>query len=126
MKSILGIFLSMVWISIMEFSRNETFLKHYWTNHYGDMGLTFPSEPINGAIWGIWALCFSIGLFYLSKKFNFLETCLLGWLFGFVLMWLVTGNMGVLPYELLLFAVPLSMIEVIGAVWIIRKLNPKT
>jgi hypothetical protein len=39
---------------------------------------------------------------------------------GFVLMWLVTGNMAVLPFGILVYAIPLSIIEVAVAALIIR------
>ena len=87
------------------------------------MGLTFPSEPINGAIWGLWSLCFAIGIYFIAQKFSLTQTTLLAWFVGFVLMWLVTGNMNVLPFEILKFAVPLSVLESFLAVFIIKKLS---
>ena len=85
------------------------------------MGLTFPSEPINGAIWGVWSLCYAIGIFAIAKKYNLLATTAIAWFIGFVLMWLVTGNMGVLPYDILPIAVPLSILEAFLAAFIIKK-----
>jgi hypothetical protein len=122
-KTILQILLATIWISISEFVRNEFLLKSYWTGHYEGMGLGFPSGPINGAMWGVWSLVFAIAIFIISKRFNLVETTFLGWLVGFVLMWLVIGNMGVLPFRILWFAVPLSVLEVFVAVWIIKKLS---
>jgi len=122
-KTILPVLLATVWISISEFVRNEFFLKTYWTDHYESLGLVFPSEPINGAIWGIWSLAFAIVIFIISKKYNLLQTFLLSWFVGFVLMWLVTGNMGVLPYGILIFAIPLSLLEAYLAALIIKKLG---
>jgi hypothetical protein len=86
------------------------------------MGLIFPSEPINGAIWGIWSLCFAIGIYIISKKFSLMQTTFLSWFVGFVFMWLVVGNMGVLPFGILYFAVPLSILEAFIATYIIVKL----
>lgn len=120
-KTILPIFLATVWISFSEFIRNEFLLKSYWSNHYQNMGLTFPSELVNGAIWGLWSLCFAIAIFIISKKFSFWQTIFLSWFTGFVLMWLVVGNMGVLPFNLLYFAIPLSFLEVLVATFIIQK-----
>ncbi|MCB0424973.1 MAG: hypothetical protein KDD13_10080, partial [Mangrovimonas sp.] len=65
-NTILPILLATVWISISEFVRNEFLLKSYWTDHYESMGLIFPSESINGAVWGIWSLCFAIGIYIIS------------------------------------------------------------
>lgn len=121
-KTILPVLLATIWISISEFLRNEVLFKSYWTEHYTNMGLTFPSEPINGAMWGVWSLLFAISIFVVSRKFNLLESSILAWLYGFVMMWVVLGNLSVLPFGLLLYAVPLSMLEVFLAVWIIKKI----
>jgi len=107
-KTILPILLATIWISISEFVRNSFFLHYYWINHYKKLGLTFPEEPINGAVWGIWSLCFAIGIYIISRKFSLTQTTFLAWFVGFVFMWLVVGNMGVLPYEILYFAIPLQ------------------
>lgn len=122
-KTILPILLSTIWISISEFIRNELLFKSYWVDHYNSLGLVFPSEPINGAMWGVWSLVFAIAIYIVSKKFSMLQTFLLMWVVGFVMMWIVIGNMGVLPFSLLLFAVPLSLLEVFLAVFISKKLG---
>lgn len=119
--TVLPILLATIWISISEFVRNEFLLKSYWTEHYQNLGLTFPSEPINGAVWGIWSLVFAVVIFILSRKFNLWETTIIAWIAGFVMMWLVTGNMAVLPYGILPYAIPLSLLEAFLAAWIIRK-----
>jgi hypothetical protein len=122
-KTITPILLATVWISISEFVRNELLVKDYWTSHYEGMGLTFPSEPVNGAVWGIWSLFFAIAIYIISRKFSLAQTTAIAWFVGFVLMWLVVGNMGVLPYRLLYLAVPLSLIEAFLATFIIVKLS---
>jgi hypothetical protein len=124
-KTILPIFLATVWISVSEFVRNELLVKSYWTEHYQSLGLVFPSEPINGAIWGVWSLFFAIAIFIIAKKFTLLQTTFLAWFVGFVLMWVVVGNMGVLPDGLLYIAVPLSLLEAFLATFIIKKFQPK-
>ena len=124
-QTILPILLATVWISISEFVRNEFLLKSYWTDHYEKMGLVFPSEPVNGAIWGLWSLLFAIAIFIMLKKFTLGQTTFLAWLVGFVLMWVVTGNMGVLPYGILYFAVPLSLLEAFLAAWIMSNWRGK-
>lgn len=124
-NTILPILLATIWISISEFARNEYLLKSYWTVHYEQLGQVFPSEPINGAIWGLWSLCFAIAIFIISKKFSLWQTTFLAWWVGFVLMWLVTGNLNVLPFSILPFAIPLSALEAFLASWIIKKLSGK-
>jgi hypothetical protein len=122
-KTVLPIILATVWISISEFVRNEFIVKSYWTVHYEKLGLVFPAEPVNGAIWGLWSLLFAIAIFIISKKFSLLQTTLLSWFVGFVLMWVVIGNMGVLPVGILIFAVPLSLLEAFVASFIIKKIS---
>lgn len=111
-----------VWISLSEFVRNEFLLKSNWSSHYQQMGLDFPDAPINGAIWGVWSLCFAIVIALVSQKFTYWQSVALCWFIGFVLMWLVIGNLSVLPFSILPFAIPLSFVEVAVAAWIIRKI----
>jgi len=122
-KTILPILLATIWISVSEFLRNELLVKSYWTEHYKNLGLVFPSEPINGAMWGLWSLLFAIAIFIISKKFTLIQTTLLSWFVGFVLMWVVIGNLGVLPGGLLYIAVPLSLLEAFVAAFIIAKMS---
>jgi hypothetical protein len=122
-QTVLPILLSGIWISISEFVRNELLFKSYWVSHYQQMGLTFPSEPINGAMWGVWSLLLASAIYSISKKFSLLQTTLLAWFMAFVLMWVVIGNMGVLPFHLLFFAVPLSFLEVAVAALILKKMS---
>jgi hypothetical protein len=119
-KTILPVFLATIWISISEFARNEFLVKSYWIKHYQNLGLTFPSEPINGVIWGIWSLLFAIAIFIIAKKFTIIQTTFLGWFVAFAMMWVTIGNLGVLPYGLLLYAIPLSIFESFIASLIIK------
>jgi len=124
-KTILPILLATIWISASEFFRNEVLLKSYWTEHYASLGLVFPSEPVNGAVWGLWSLLFAIGIYIIAQKFNLWQTTFLAWFMAFVLMWVVTGNMNVLPYGILPVAVPLSLLEAFVAAWIIKKTSAR-
>jgi hypothetical protein len=125
-RTVLPILLSTIWISVSEFVRNEFLLKSYWTGHYEGMGIVFPSEPVNGAIWGLWSLLFAVAIYILSRRFNLIETTFLSWYMAFVMMWIVIGNMGVLPDGLLYIAVPLSLLEALVATFIIVKLSAKS
>lgn len=124
MKRFLAVLVAGVWINISEFVRNELLLKSYWTEHYESLGLSFPGEAINGAVWGIWAYLFAIAIAALSRKFSFGGTFLWAWIMGFVMMWLVTGNMLVLPLSILPYAIPLSLLETGLALWLILKIDP--
>lgn len=122
-KTIWPVLLATIWIGVSEFLRNELLFKYYWVEHYQDLGLVFPSEPINGIAWGIWSLLFAIGIYIIARRFTLIRTAMLSWLLGFVLMWVAVGNLGVLPFGLLYLAVPLSLLEVFVAAFIIKKLN---
>ena len=124
-RIVLPVLIATIWISLSEFVRNEFLLKTYWTDHYESMGLIFPSEPINGAVWGIWSLVFAMFIYIISRKFSFWQTTFIAWLGGFVMMWLVVGNMAVLPFGILYFAVPLSILESFVAVLIIISMSKK-
>lgn len=123
-RNILAVLLTGIWVNASEFFRNELLFKHYWTEHYQSLGLTFPSAPANGMVWMLWGFLFGWAIFLISRKFDFKQTVQIGWLMGFVLMWLVIGNMGVLPVGILAYAVPLSLLEVFIAAWICRKFAP--
>ncbi len=125
-KAIVPVLLATVWISISEFVRNEFVLKSYWIEHYQKLGLNFPSEPANGAVWGVWSLCFAIAIYLIAKKFSLIETTFLAWWVGFVLMWLVIGNLNVLPYGILPVAVPLSALEAFLASYIVHRFSKNT
>ncbi len=122
-KTLLPVLLCTLWISLSEFFRNQFLLADVWNAHYKSMGLVFPVQPINGAMWGIWSLLFAISIFIIGKKFSWIVTSLIAWLNGFVLMWVVIGNLGVLPMGILYAAVPLSLLEAFVATIIIKKLS---
>ena len=122
-KKALPVLLATIWISISEFVRNEFLFKSFWVDHYKGLGLTFPSAPVNGAVWGVWSLVFAVAVYIISKRFSLFETAALSWVVAFVMMWLVIGNMGVLPYGLLVYAIPLSMLETLVAAFIVKRLN---
>lgn len=121
-RVILPIFLTTIWISFSEFFRNELLLKTFWLKHYQGLGIDFPSSPVNGIIWGIWSLLFAIAIFILAKKFTIIQTVFFSWFMGFVMMWVVIGNLNVLPDgSFLLYVIPLSILESFIATWIIKK-----
>lgn len=122
-QALVPILLATIWISLSEFVRNTFLLHHHWSEHFQQFGQTLPEKPINGAVWGIWSFCFAISIFIFSKKYTLFQTTFLSWFVGFVLMWLVTGNLGVLPFGILIFAVPLSLLEAFLASFIMFKFN---
>jgi hypothetical protein len=109
------------WIGASEFIRNELLFKSFWLDKYNSLGLDFPSSMINNLVWAIWSFTLAGLIIYLSEKLSFRSSIIVTWLFAFGMMWLVIGNMNVLPYRLLIFALPLSLIEVIVAILISKK-----
>jgi ABC-type multidrug transport system fused ATPase/permease subunit len=124
-RSIIAVVLTGSWINASEFFRNEVLLKTYWVAHYQSLGMTFPSEPQNGMIWVAWGFLFAIAIYIISRKFNLVQTTLISWFTAFVLMWVVTWNLHVLPSAILVYAVPLSLLEAFVGSCICRKMSPK-
>ena len=122
-STILPVLLATIWISISEFVRNEYIVKSYWTSKYEGLGLVFPNGSLNGAIWGLWSLIFAVIILIISRKFTLIETTIISWFAGFVLMWVVIGNLGVLPDGLLWFAIPLSLLEAFVASYLIIRIS---
>ena len=122
MKRIIAVLAAAAWVIANEFVRNQLVLLEEWEAHYAGLGMGFPAAPINGAVWAIWSLLLAVVIHLLSRRFALWETTGLAWTAGFALMWLVIGNLGVLPYGILAIAIPWSMGEVLGAAWIIMRL----
>ncbi|HQO49468.1 MAG TPA: hypothetical protein PK939_03510 [Bacteroidales bacterium] len=124
-KQVLPVLAATIWISLSEFFRNEFLLKQHWIQHYSDMGQQFPGSPINGAVWGVWSLIMSILVLVILQKFSYFQTVFIVWIASFVMMWLVIGNLGVLPFAILPYAIPLSLLKVFVATaivqWIIKR-----
>lgn len=119
-KAILPILFATLWISISEFLRNQFLLQTDWVNHYKSLNLVFPSAPVNGAVWGLWSCLYAIVIYLISQKFSLVETAILAWLLGFVMMWTVLWNLNVLPLSILPTAIPLSMVEAYIASFLVQ------
>jgi hypothetical protein len=124
-RTVLPILIATIWIIVSEFVRNTFLLNSFWTEHYQKLGMIFPEQPVNGAVWGIWSLCFAITIFILSKKYTLVQTTFLSWFVGFVFMWLVIGNLGVFPFGTLIYSIPLSMLEAFLASFVIFRLSKR-
>jgi hypothetical protein len=123
-RGILAVVLTGFWVNASEFFRNEILLKTSWVNHYHSLGLTFPSEPENGMLWVAWGFLFSLAMYVISRKFHLIQAALISWFTGFVLMWVVTLNLNVLPVAILGYAVPLSMLEAFIGSYLCLKISP--
>jgi len=123
MRKLFAVVAAGIWIIISEFLRNEVLFKSYWMEHFRGLGLSFETLPINGVFWSLWSFGQAYLILRLLEKFSFPDTVLLAWLVCFPMMWLVLFNLQVLPVALLLFAVPLSLFEVVVAGWIVVKMK---
>lgn len=124
-RKILAFIVTGLWISMAEFLRNELLFKSHWLEKYGSLGLQFPSATINNAMWGVWSFLMALVIVYLTTRLRLLETIGMVWITAFVMMWVVIGNLNVLPYSLLVYAVPLSLLEVAVAVLLSRMIQKK-
>ncbi|MCB9813264.1 MAG: hypothetical protein H6772_02545 [Pseudomonadales bacterium] len=111
-KIVLALVFTTLWISFSEFLRNELLFKSYWINHFESLGLIFKTLVINGFLWVIWSFCLAFLILKLLQKFSFKETIFLSWIPAFLMMWITMYNLQVLPFTLLLFAIPLSLLEI--------------
>lgn len=114
-----------VWLVLSEFVRNELLLPARWDAHYATLGLVFPRDPLNIVVWIVWSLVFAVVIYALTRRFTLTESVALAWLAGFVMMWLVTWNLSVLPLSILAFAIPLSLLEVGVAALLCLRLAPR-
>jgi len=115
------LFLAGLWITASEFFRNQLLLIDQWTGRYDGLGLTFRTTPVNGIMWMLWSFLFAGYIFWLRKNCTALVTVTLAWISAFPMMWITLYNLQVLPFGILPFALPLSIIEVVLAVVIIGK-----
>ena len=111
-RYLLAVLVAGLWMNVSEFVRNELLLKDVWLNGFSEIGLPFPSGPVNGAVWGLWAFVFVAVLVLMTRKFGVIHSTLMSWTLGFVLLWMAMWNMGVLPEGLLYWAVPWSLCEI--------------
>jgi len=123
-RYILATVVAATWIAASEFIRNSLLFQSLWEEHYKSLGLIFPNAPTNGMVWLLWSLVFAAVIVSLAQRFSWLQASTLAWSTGFVMMWLVIGNLGVLPIKLLVYAIPLSLIEAGGAAWIGKRIGP--
>ena len=120
-RFLLATLASGAWINLSEFLRNELFFKHFWLEKYASLGLAFPSTPANNAAWAAWGFLLAGCIAALRRRTSFAATFVLSWIFAFPLMWIVIGNLNVLPFGLLSVAAPWSLLEIALAVVIAQK-----
>lgn len=123
-RSIIAILLTGIWVNSSEFFRNTILLKTYWSSHYQFLGVTFPYDVMNGIVWLVWGFLFAIAIYWISRKLNLIQTTLACWFMAFVLMWFITWDL-TLPNEILMYAVPLSLLETFIGAYICKQMSPR-
>ena len=121
-RVVLAILAAGIWMNLSEFVRNELLFKDLWVNGFSAIGLSFPSDPVNGAIWGLWAFIFVTVLVLLTRAVGVIMSTVMAWVLGFVLLWIAMWNLGVLPDGLLYWAMPWSLVEVYVAALIASRI----
>jgi hypothetical protein len=121
-RTALTVVVAGIWVGLCEFVRNQLVLVSQWQNHYRGLGLEFPSRPVNGMMWMVWSFLMAGTTFAISRRFNLPQTTLIAWVMGYVMMWVVIGNLSVLPVGILPVAIPFSFVEALGAAFICRRL----
>jgi hypothetical protein len=121
-RVVLAVALSGVWVGLCEFVRNQVLLAGQWKAHYAAMGLSFPSQPVNGMMWMVWSFLAAGVAFVISRRFSLWPTTLIIWVAGYMMMWVVIWNLSVLPLGILPIAVPFSFVEALGAAFVCRRL----
>ena len=111
-----------MWMNLSEFIRNEFVIKHVWIKGFEEIGLSFPSAPVNGLVWVIWTFIFCAVLTTLNMRFNALRSTIICWVTGFGLLWIAMWNIGILPKGILYWAVPWSFVEVYVAAFICNRI----
>jgi len=71
----------------------------------------------------VWSFFLAYLIYEFIKQFSFLKALLLAWISAFIMMWITVFNLQVLPLQILLYAIPLSLLEVIVAELIISKIR---
>lgn len=122
-RKIAAFIVSGIWISLSEFVRNVVLFRFYWIDKYNSLGIVFPENTVNNGLWGLWSFTLSGLIVYLTPRLSTFETAVAVWISSFAMMWIVIGNLNVLPYKLLVYAFPLSILEIAIAVFICRKLT---
>ncbi len=123
LRTVVAVLAITAWISVHEFVRNQVVLVEHWTAHYAGLGLAFPAAPLNGAVWGLWALLFAVAVVWLAQRYTLWAVGLTAWGVGFGLLGGGIGNPGGAPGGLLPVALAWSLVEAFGAAWIAHRLK---
>jgi hypothetical protein len=120
-----------IWINISEVFRYFIIVKPMMQEYLAMLPGAIPMNWIVFAIWGIWDTILTtlvVFIYWLVAQCfgnNLMSTIIsatTSWALFFLLFWLGMVNMGLSPISVALIALPLSLLEMIVASWILSKL----
>jgi hypothetical protein len=120
-----------IWVNISEVFRYFVIVKPMMQEYLAMLPGAIPMNWTVFAIWGIWdTILTSLVVFIywlVAQRFgnNLMSTIIsatTSWALFFLLFWLGMVNMGLSPISVALIALPLSLLEMIMASWILSKL----
>jgi hypothetical protein len=120
-----------IWVNISEVFRYFVIVKPMMQEYLAMLPGAIPMNWTVFAIWGIWdTILTSLVVFIywlVAQRFgnNLMSTIIsatTSWALFFLLFWLGMVNMGLSPISVALIALPLSLLEMIVASWILSKL----
>lgn len=76
-RVVLAILAAGIWMNLSEFVRNELLVRELWINGFSAIGLSFPSDPVNGAVWGVWTFIFVTVLVLLTRTLGVIRSTLM-------------------------------------------------
>jgi hypothetical protein len=120
-----------IWINISEVFRYFIIVKQMMQEYLAMLPGAIPMNWIVFASWGIWDTILTtlvVFIYWLVAQCfgnNLMSTIIsatTSWALFFLLFWLGMVNMGLSPISVALIALPLSLLEMIVASWILSKL----
>lgn len=124
MKNAIAILAAAVWLSLLEFLRDQYLVQSYRIEQNQLHGSMYREEPLMGSAAGIWSLFLAIYIFLVTRKLGNWYATIAAFSGCLLLMWVINGDLRVMPVRLILFAIPLILLESFIAVWIIRRISP--
>jgi hypothetical protein len=114
-SSLTPIIAGWVWISGCEYGINQVWLKSQWDDYFGAIGVTYPGDITNLALWAGWCLAYAIAMRMMLARFGALFAGIITWILVFGLTMISLSNFGMMDTEMLkLFAMG-SLAEAISA-----------
>lgn len=113
------ILISMI-ITIIEYIVNCDFLNDIWQDHYNTKEWVFPEFLVGFLLWFILSFYFTLAIYIITIKFQFLYAILLSWICIFILIkWVILLDLEIFPAKALPFNIFSSLFEIVLSIFII-------